>query len=287
MMFTGQRPINIGRLAGDVTSTFAAMTIRLAKSLACVGKTLRVFTNDPERLGILAERQCALLQLVPITSDSRFPSDIRFYAAHHKLGLFDLFAHESWPNCLLDVDMILAADALAVRDRLENPLPLEAWAYDISANQFAGWGRDHIQTDLMRLGVSCRFPRWYGGEFILGSPRFFAHLSAECERLIPTYLDMHNSLHHVSDEPILSVAINNLAGEFEIGDAGAAQLVIRYWSSPTLHAQPDTKALSQCAFWHLPDMKWALRRGVLSRTPGRLLSSLRFRKLVMTLRHAR
>jgi hypothetical protein len=53
MMFTDQRPADISRFAGDPTSVYVQMAVRLAESLARAGKHLRVFTNNPIRLELL------------------------------------------------------------------------------------------------------------------------------------------------------------------------------------------------------------------------------------------
>jgi len=284
LIFTSQRPVNIGRLAPDTASTYAAMAVRLAESLARAGKSLRVFTNDPERLISLTGAKSALLTPELLEIDPVFPAQLRFYAAHHKLNLFHRFAQETRPNCFLDIDMVLTQDASDVRERLEKPRAMDAWVYDISGQVFPAYSRQTVQGDLTKLGATNAFPLWYGGEFILGTPAFFARLSGECTRLLPTYLSLCNSLHHVSDEPILSVALNGFAHEFAIGEAGDAELIVRYWSSSTLHVEPPASVLLRCAFWHLPDMKWALSRDQLSRTPQRLVNAIRARQMLVSMR---
>ena len=277
----------MGRLQTDTASTYASMAIRLAESLANAGKRLRVFTNDPERLLQLVGAKADLLAPALLEIDPIFPLGLRFYAAHHKLRVFERFSEETWPNCFLDLDIVLSRDGEAVQTILENPRAMEAWVYDISAQVFPARSRPVVQRDLAKLGAVNAFPLWYGGEFILGIPSFFARLSAECNRLLPTYLSLWESLHHVSDEPILSVALNTLAPEFAIGEAGDAGLVVRYWSGRTLHVQPASAVLRRCAFWHLPDMKWALSRDALSRTPDRLSHCIRARQLLIAARPAR
>ena len=276
----------MGRLQADTASTYGAMAVRLAESLANAGKRLRVFTNDPERLLLLAGAKADLLTPALLEIDPIFPLHLRFYAAHHKLHVFERFSKEAWPNCFLDLDVVLSRGGEAVQTILESPRAMEAWVYDISAQVFPARSRPVVQRDLARLGAANAFPLWYGGEFILGIPSFFARLSAECIRLLPTYLSLWESLHHVGDEPILSVALDTLAREFAIGEAGDAGLVVRYWSGRTLHVQPAAIVLRRCAFWHLPDMKWALSRDALSRTSQRLTRCIRARQLLMAARPA-
>ncbi len=283
LMFAGERPVNISRLSGDIASTYVEMAIRLAESLGRAGKNLRVFTNDPERLLALAGPGARLITPIPLEINPLLPPDIPFYAAHHKLDIFRHFSREAWPNCFLDLDVLLFKDAAEVQQRLESPQPMEAWVYDISGQVFPAYSRPTVQQDLKKLGASNAFPRWYGGEFLLGIPSFYTRLSTECARVLPTYLSIRHSLHHLSDEPIVSVAINSLANEFAIGDAGDAELIVRYWSSRTLHVQQDARVLRRCAFWHLPDMKWALSRAMLSRTPWRLTQALSARRRILSL----
>lgn len=287
MMFTSQRPANLSRLVFNTASTYAGMAVRLAASLAFAGKHLRVFTNDPERLLALAGENAGLLTPDLLEIDPIFPPHLRFYAAHHKLNVFERFSREAWPNCFLDLDIVLSSEAEAVQRILEYPRAMEAWVYDISPQMFQTYSRSVVQRDLARLGSTNALPLWYGGEFILGIPSFFARLSEECKRLLPTYLSLSDSLQHASDESIVSVALNTLAPEFAIGEAGDAELVARYWSGPTLHIQPRYTVLRRRAFWHLPDMKWVLSCEALSRTPQRLMRAIRARQLLMAMRTAR
>jgi hypothetical protein len=178
MKFTSQRPINMGRLEADTASTYVAVAVRLAQSLADAGKRRRVFTNDPERLLTLAGAKAGWFTAVLLKIDPVFPLHLRFYAAHHKLQVFEHFSEETWPNCFLDLDIVLSRDAEAVQKILESPRAMEAWVYDISAQVVPAYSRWVVQGDLTRLGAVPLFR--YGTE---GSSFSASHRSSHaCRR---------------------------------------------------------------------------------------------------------
>jgi hypothetical protein len=283
MMFSGERPANLGRFARDVAAAYAGMTFRLAESLARAGKHLRVFTNDPDRLVSMAGKRKDLFSPTLLEIDPAIPLDIGFYAAHHKFHVYERFSQEAWPNCFLDTDVVLTKDPIYVQRLLEQPYSVDAWAYDLSAQAFSV-SRSVVQEDLIKLGAPNTFPHWYGGEFLMGTPSFFARLTEECKRILPTYYSIYKSLRHHGEEPVVSVAINILGREFTIGEAGSVQLVVRYWTGPVGHAQQKPAILDRCAFWHLPDMKWALGRDSLARTDKRLVRVMQTRHFVLSVR---
>jgi hypothetical protein len=162
-------------------------------------------------------------------------------------------------NCLLDIDMVLALSPGPFAEMLDGFPELDGWVYDISDQVIPPGGPRDVVSDLTSLGLQSSFPRWYGGEFILGNKRFFAMLHEECQRLLPLYLGRFSCLHHVGDEAIVSVAIDRIMKELKVGDAGPCQLVLRYWSGRTKHVQKSQRVLNNTLFWHLPDSKHFLQ----------------------------
>lgn len=284
LMFSDRRPINVGGPSSDPAAMFAAMAGGLARSVSRQGKRLRIFTDDPERLAGLLGKDALIVDLEQLPVDLRFPKDITFWAAHHKINIFRQFGEEEYPNGFLDLDMVLMEDASSVRRKLEDPAPMQAWIYDISAQVFPAYTRRVVQGDLARVGAVNAFPRWYGGEFMLGVPDFFRRLHEECERLLPNYLEVYRQLNHIGMETVVSVAVDAISHEFTVGDAGAAQLIVRQWASPTRHVQPRAEILDRCSFWHLPDMKWALSRERLCRGPHRIKTLMGLQTSLLSLR---
>jgi hypothetical protein len=278
--------MNMGWSRRDPGGVYTDMAIRLAESLSTAGKKLRVFTNDPERLTALTGNRARLLTPVMMSADPKYPREMDFWAAHHKLNMIRQFGTEPWPNGMLDLDMILTQTAATLRDKLEVPAPMQGWVYDISSQVFPAYTRRVVQGDLKNVGDESAFPNWYGGEFLLGVPEFFERLSAECDRVLLPYFEQYKGLHHVGDELVISAAINACKRDFALGDAADSELVIRYWSSRPLHVQPALAVLGGCAFWHLPDMKWALSRDWIAHKPERLVYALRLRKMLITLVYA-
>jgi len=149
----------------------------------------------------------------------------------------------------------------------ENPR-VDGWVYDISDQVFPAYGTARVQDDLRReLGVQHPFPRWYGGEFIIGNARLFGYLQEECMRQLGKHIEASARLHQTtaqrvgaqfSDETLVSAAINNNYQNLILADAGASGLVVRHWTSKTLHIRRPPSVLKQSLFWHLPNSKDAV-----------------------------
>lgn len=243
--------------------SYVRQTLALARSLDSFGKKLRVFTNDRTSLvGMATSEDRSATQFFTV-QEVCFPSDIPpttpFFAAHHKLFLFSVFAQEAHCNCLLDTDVVANHAKRSLIQLLEENPRVDGWVYDISDQVFPAYGTTKVQEDLRReLGVQHPFPRWYGGEFIIGNARLFSYLHAECLRQLGKYIEASARLHHTSDESLVSAALNNNYQNLILADAGASGLVVRYWTSRTLHVKRPPSVLNQSLFWHLPNSKDAL-----------------------------
>jgi len=188
------------------------------------------------------------------------PGDIDFYAAHQKLCLFSVFARESGYNCLVDSDVIANYEALQLANIIDEVIGVDGWVYDISDQTFPAYGTKRVQDDLQMLGVVNPFPRWYGGEFLLGNSDFYSYLDGKCSQRMPLYLKVWKGLHHVGDETLISAVLNDSDNEIKIADAGASGLIVRHWSGKTRHIQKGHRALLKSLLWHLPDSKEILER---------------------------
>jgi hypothetical protein len=192
-----------------------------------------------------------------------FPSDIpptiRFFASHHRIFLYSVFAQETHYNCLLDTDIVANYAKRSLIQVLEENPRVDGWVYDISDQVFPAFGTTAVQDDLRRrMGVQHPFPRWYGGEFRIGNARLFSYLHEECQRQLGNYIETSAGLHMIGEEGLVSAALNNNYQNLILADAGASGLVVRHWASKTQHVKKPPSVLSESLFWHLPNAKDAL-----------------------------
>ena len=241
--------------------SYVRQTLALARSLDGLGKTLRIFTNDRKSFLDIASSEgpsAPPFTVQEICFPPDIPATIRFFAAHHKLFLFSVFAREAHFNCLLDTDMVANQAKRSLIQLLEENVRVDGWVYDISDQVFPAFGTTAVQDDLRELGVQHPFPRWYGGEFIIGNARLFSYLHEECVRQLGKYIEASSRLRQISDEGLVSAALNNNYQNLTLADAGASGLVVRHWACKTLHVKRPPSVLNESLFWHLPNSKDAL-----------------------------
>jgi hypothetical protein len=260
VFLTNRESVNTRRTGSAMQRSYVRQALALARSLHSLGKTLRVFTNDRKSLLDLTSSETASsdapYSVQEVCFPSTIPSAIRFFAAHHKFFLFSVFAEEQHCNCLLDADVVANDAKRDLIEVLEENPGVDGWVYDISDQVFPAYSTKTVQDALRcMLGVQHPFPRWYGGEFIIGNSRLFAYLHQECLRQLSRYLAVSAQLHHTSDEVLVSAALNNNFQNFVLADAGASGLVTRHWASKTLHVKRPCNVLRQSLFWHLPNSK--------------------------------
>jgi hypothetical protein len=255
--------VNTRHTGPAMQRSFVRQTLALARSLDSLGKRLRVFTNDRRSLLDLASSESPsaadLFTVQEITFPSDIPPTIQFFASHHRIFLYSIFAQEAHYNCLLDTDIVANHAKRSLIQLLEENPRVDGWMYDISDQVFPAYGATKVQDDLRReLGVQHPFPRYYGGEFRIGNARLFSYLHEECLRLLGKYIEVSARLHHTGEEILVTAALNNNRQNLVLADAGACGLVVRYWTSRTLHVRTPPSVLKQSLFWHLPNSKDAL-----------------------------
>lgn len=242
---------------------YLRMAVRLGRGLySRFGLPLNLVTNDAETLtallaGIEGGRHADCVRLVQIDFSSlSLPQGARYFAATHKVMLFDYFAKQSEYSALLDIDMICLPGAEQplgdfVRDKC-------ALVYDISDQVFPAHGYDRILADMRKFGPVDRRIRWYGGEFIAGSPDFFRELSQLAMQALPIYGDVFQSLHHQGDEMITSYCLNYMRQNSSPNmplDVGGGDIVRRHHGKATLHDERRFGRIANLSFLHLPTVK--------------------------------
>jgi len=266
LLFLTDKPSPNVRMNGlGLQRLYVRQALSLARSLNDCGKTLRLFTNNRDKIEELVARDTHSENIQLRITEIDFPKwslpeTASFFAAHHKLFVFSHLAEDTHANCLIDVDVVMNRNNLLLARLFDNNPEIDGWVYDISDQVFPAYGTQTVQDDLRLLGVRHSFPRWYGGEFIMGGARLFAYLYEQCQCYMHPYLSLLPQLHHVGDECVVSAALNHNAQNLTLADAGASGLVVRQWTGRTLHAGKPCRTLKDSLLWHLPDAKGALSR---------------------------
>lgn len=274
VFFTNQPSLNTRRTGSSMQFSYVQQALALSRSLETIGKGLRVFTNNRDALlemaASISHSQVHFAEVKELSFPSDIPATIPFFAAHHKFFLFSVFAQENRWNCLLDSDVVANREKNSLIEVLEKNPQVDGWVYDISDQVFPAYGTSRVQDDLRcALGVQHPFPRWYGTEFIAGNSGLFGYLHQECSRLLDRHIESSTRVledtatrvsAQFSDETLISAALNNNFKRLVLADAGASGLVVRHWTSKTLHVKMPPSVLKQCLFWHLPNSKDAVAR---------------------------
>jgi hypothetical protein len=242
---------NLGKRS-DPIDIYLRCAITCGRSVAAQGSRFRLVTNDAAHL----QKRAAALgleppELVEHVFAMQPRRELGFYSAHFKLELFAQFASGSFGAIagLIDIDTVL------LRPLDLGPLPsVGLFAYELTDVIVPSYGHDRVSADLTTvIGYPVPQPRWWGGEFLLGSPAGFAALVERTQACWPRYIAAADALHHVGDEMVTSAAIVEIvvAGA-KIGDAGRPGGVVRWWSTRMDSVQPALADVLDRSLLHLP-----------------------------------
>ena len=238
----------------EQVSVYVNNAIVLSKSLKAHSVSFGLLTNNKllieEHVSKLGEGYS--LEIIEIPFTTKVPSGIRFFSAHYKIDVFRYIASlKGSYYAFCDLDMVCINDfPPCLSNIIEARVPL---CYDISDQVIPAYGHDVIIKDLSKIGKMKSEGRWYGGEFISGTPLFFSKLVVEIDNVYQNYVSNIASLHHVGDEALSSVALEKLKRQgVYIADAGNIFVVGRYWSVRVLHTQNPFSYFKNCFLLHLP-----------------------------------
>lgn len=223
-----------------------------AASVEASGGSFALITNNichlRARCGVL---DITNLELIEYPFRWPVPEGIGFYSAHFKLELIEAFGTGQFGEsaALIDIDTVLWKP-LDLPPLTDNGLI----AYDITSTEIASYELPHICNDLAKVsGCVPRDPRWYGGEFLMGTAAGFATLAKKIRKFWPSYLKAVGSLRHVGDETLVSAAIN-LAVEagLPLLNADCEGGVARWWTARTHIPSRTFKQIENRSLLHLP-----------------------------------
>lgn len=247
----------------------------LSSSLRSMGLEFCLITNDANYLSKLLSdlplNGCPI-DIVEIPFDLAVPKDIGFYSAHFKIDVFRYFSRfsDDWV-CLVDLDVVALSSIDGVLPKLINDR--KCCVYDISDTVIQEYGSVLVEKDLKAINPELTLLRWYGGEFIGGTGKFFGDLYLQVLQVFPLYTRIYKNLHHNGDEILVSAVIPNMQKlGYEINDIGTLCIVSRYWSGVPRYVQRDFSYAKKSAFLHLPQDKIFLSDYFL-RFPGDFCSS--------------
>ena len=236
----------------DQIRVYALNALGLTRSLRAQGVGFTLLTNDRARVlsGLVGVPHDLVVEEIPFAVE--IPSGITFYSAHFKFDVYSYLArlpHGYVGYCDLDV-LCLREVPPALAQLIESGTPV---CYDITDQVAPAHGAARVSADLALLTGGRSTGRWTGGEFIAGPPSFFARLVRTAKEVWPVYREVYPSLHHVSDEAVVSPAIEIMRSEgVDIADAGALDIVGRYWNLPVRHPQPPLSEFANDFLLHLP-----------------------------------
>jgi hypothetical protein len=226
-----------------------------SKTFRAAGSVFCIITNEVE---YVRKRFDSLgledITVFPHDFISVVPTATPFYATHFKLDIYRAFGRGVFGEQvgLIDLDTVLLRKL---------PSTTSLAVYDITEQVIPTYGR-RIGSDMELVsGRSLSDPRWYGGEFIMGTTTEFATVSQYTDKCWTNYLQNISSLHHVGDEMIVSSALNMARGDgVRIVDYGRDNLVARWWTARTEHRQAAFDAVERAALLHLPADKTFLAK---------------------------
>lgn len=237
----------------DQISLYLRCAIKLQATLKPEGIELEVLTNDKKYLRGLGID--LILPVHELNFKLNVPSKVKFYSAHYKIEVYRYLSSLKEPYTgIVDSDLIcINRFPESLNNCIAAGVPLY---YNITGQVVPAFGGKRIIADKELLGNYTSSGLWAGGEFMTGSPDFFAGLYAEVSQLTDRYFANFRSFHHQGDEMLVSVAIEKmlLKGDV-IMDAGSLGIIHRYWNGETLHEQISLKGLSGYFLLHLPGDK--------------------------------
>lgn len=235
----------------DAINVYYNNAVLLSNSLKRHGIAFRLITNNKATV-LLAKKNSDLIDVVEIPFLMDVPERIKFYSAHYKIEVFKYFSRLELDYCVLvDLDCIcIGKSLLNLKKLISEKKPL---AYDITNQTTCLVTPKRISDDLRLVTNRDALGQWYGGEFIGGTPKFFASLYFSIEMNLSNYFRCYSLLHHQGDEVLLSAAIQELRkSNIDVVDVGKNNIITRYWSNYVPHTQPNKRKVMDSLILHLP-----------------------------------
>ena len=244
----------------EQTRVYLNCAVNLATSLEARGINFVLLTNYKDLVSEILNSQNKLLKIEEIAFTTDVPSGIVFHFAHFKLDVYRFFSTlENRYIGYCDLDMICINDIPSCfLNNIQDKIPM---CYDISDQFIPAYGEKAVIRDLEAIHAMPSEGRWYGGEFLTGTPEFFGLLTKEIEKNYGEYVRKIHKIHHVGMETFTSAALEIIRKKgLYIADAGTLGIVGRFWNAKTLHPQKPFEYFRNCFLLHLPADKHFLSK---------------------------
>lgn len=257
LLFISTSNVNFQNVkSNDALTVYIKNAAILGRTLAAKGTKLNLLTNNKKYIVSRVPELIEIVEIVEINFGLSIPDGSKFYSAHFKIDVFRYFSKLDLKYCgLLDLDVLCLND-------FEQKLQCYANAgspivYDITNQLAEAYGSDVYRRDLLLCtNRELTSPRWFGGEFIFGTPEFFCKLIIEIDAVLPSYINNINKMNHVGDEAVTSAALNNLIDDgCQLEIVNNDKLIYRYWSNRPRHMQISLNEALEYSFLHLPSDK--------------------------------
>jgi len=248
-----QLSVNLNANFENQIRIFKNCCINLNESLKNnINHELIILTNNKSFISKIIKN----IEIIEIDFYYVFPSKIDYFAAHHKLNVYNWISRNINDYCfIIDNDIICINNfPINIKKCVEQEIPLY---YNISDQLIPAFTReDIINSKNIVYNNNKSIGMWAGGEFISGNQSFFKKLDNKIQKYYHNYISNHNLLFHQSDETLTSIAIEEMLCEgYTLIDAGLIGGITRYWSYTPKHIQKDIYNYNDYFLLHLPTDK--------------------------------
>lgn len=190
-------------------------------------------------------------EIKQIRFNTYVPNSINFYSSHFKFDVFKYLGNLKKYSVLIDLDVVLIN-----KDRFKKLLEYESkntvCLYNRTKETIESYRYSKIKSDIEFLaGKKINKIKWFGGEYISGSPLFFNNLHLQCLKFQRKYFLNYKKFFHNGDEMITNVFFN-ISPNLKFEDMGKNKIIYRFWNNNTFHKQKNFKSIKNFMFLHLP-----------------------------------
>ena len=193
------------------------------------------------------------ISIKEILFDTYVPRNMHFFSCHYRVDVFRYFSTlKNTFSILLDLDVVIIKNLKKINFR---KLSNNGIVHDISSNFFSAYGLKKVWCDLEILtGFTIDNAKWYGGDFIAGSEKFFRILYLKTKKYQAKLVKLSKNFHIYTDEFFLTAAILDIKknANYKIVDGNKIKIWSRYWSVNTKHKQHKIENYLKFFMLHLP-----------------------------------
>jgi hypothetical protein len=193
------------------------------------------------------------ISIEEISFSTNVPRTMHFFSCHYRVDVFRYLSKlRNSISILVDLDIIIIKNLKKIKFKT---FANSGIVHDISSNIFPAYGFKSVSKNLETLmGYKINCPRWYGGDFIAGSKKFFQILYTQTKKYQSRFVKLRKKLPSYTDEFFLTAAILDIKKNtsYKIIDGSKLKIWSRYWSANTKHKQMKIDYYLNFFMLHLP-----------------------------------